>query len=148
LFVTNVGVVIGNARSLRATARLGSPAPVIGVQARLPMPMPPGDPVALRTGLWTLPLVVVLLACVVIGVGAVAGADPSPRASFVSGACLVGNDPYARVPCRERHDARLVAVVDRTGECPLSTHASPVERGGVLCVRPARRAVVGASRGP
>ena len=148
LFVTNVGVVVDNARSLRATTRLGRPAPVAGVRARLPMPMPPGDPVALRAGFWTLPLVVVLLVCGAIGFGALAGPDPSPTASFVPGACLVGTDPYAPVPCHDRHDARLVTVVDRTGQCPASTHASAVVGRGVLCVRPAGRAVVGAAREP
>ncbi len=148
LFVTNVGVVVQNARSLRAIARLGRPAPVAGVRARLPMPMPPGDPVALRAGFWTLPLVVVLLVCAVIGFGALAGPDPSPRASVVPGACLAGTDPYAPVPCSQRHDARLVAVVDRTAECPASTHAAVVEGRGVLCVRPVGSAVVGAPRRP
>jgi hypothetical protein len=148
LFVTNVGVVVDNARSLRAITRLGRPAPVVGVRARLAMPMPPGDPVALRAGFWTLPLVVVLLVCGVIGFGALTGADPSPAASLVPGACLVGTDPYAPVPCHDRHDARLVAVVDRAGQCPASSHASVVEGRGVLCVRSAGKAVVGAAREP
>jgi hypothetical protein len=148
LFVTNVGVVVDNARSLRAITRLGRPAPVVGVRARLAIPMPPGDPVALRAGFWTLPLVVVLLVCGVIGFGALTGADPSPAASLVPGACLVGTDPYAPVPCHDRHDARLVAVVDRAGQCPASSHASVVEGRGVLCVRSAGKAVVGAAREP
>jgi hypothetical protein len=141
-------VVVRNARSLRASARLGRPAPVAGVRARLPMPMPSGDPVALRAGFWTLPLVVVLLVCAVIGFAAFAGPDPSPPASLVPGACLVGTDPYAPVPCGDRHDARLVAVVDRAVECPGSTHASVVEGRGVLCVRPVGSALVRAPRGP
>ena len=115
---------------------------MVGVRARLPMPMPPGDPVALRAGFWTLPLVVVLLVCGVIGFGALAGSDASPTASFVPGACLVGTDPYAPVPCRHHHDARLVAVVDHTGQCPASTNASVVEGRRVLCVRSVGRTVV------
>jgi hypothetical protein len=70
LFVTNVGVAVDNARSLRTISRLGRPTRVVGVRARLPLPMPPGDPVALRAGCWTLPLVVVVLVCGVIGFGA------------------------------------------------------------------------------
>jgi DnaJ domain len=148
LFITNVGVVLDNARSLRTIARLGRPTPVVGVRARLPMPMPPGDPVALRAGFWTLPLVVVLVVCGVIGFRAFAEPDPSPAASFVPGACLVGTDPYAPVPCQDPHGARLVAIVDRTAECPASTHPSVAEGRGVLCVRPIRTAVVGAPREP
>jgi len=70
LFLTNVGVALDNARSLRKIARLERPTRVVGVAARLPRPMPPGDPVALRAGFWTLPLVVVVLVCGVIGFGA------------------------------------------------------------------------------
>jgi hypothetical protein len=148
LFVTNVGVVVDNARSLRTITRLGRPTRAVGVRARLPTPMPPGDPVALRAGFWTLPLVVVLLVFGVIGFRALAGPDPSPAASFVPGACLVGTDPYAPVPCHDHHDAHVVALVDRTGKCPASTHASVVEGRGVLCVRPTGRTVVGAPREP
>ncbi len=99
-------------------------------------------------GFWTLPLVVVLLVCGVIGFGALAGSDASPTASFVPGACLVGTDPYAPVPCRHHHDARLVAVVDHTGQCPASTNASVVEGRRVLCVRSVGRTVVKRPLGP
>jgi hypothetical protein len=148
LFVTNVGVVSGNARSLRAIGRLRRPAPVAGVRARLPMPMPPGDPVVLRAGLWTLPLVVLLIVCIVVGLGSVAGAETSAPPSFVPGSCVAGRDPHTPVRCREQHAARVVAVVDRIGECPASKRPSSVEGDGARCVGPAGRTVVGAPRGP
>jgi DnaJ domain len=152
LFVTNIGVVVRNGRSLRATAALRRPAPVAGVRARLPMPMPPGDPLALRTGFWTLPVVIVLLVCLGLGFGAVTGPDPSRGASFVPGACLAGRDPYTPVPCSDRHDVLLVTVVDRAQQCPAATDASPVDGRRVLCVRPApsdgNGGADGGSRGP
>ena len=149
LFVTNVGVVVDNARSLRAITRTRAPgAGGRGAGAA-------GDAHAARRSGGA--------ACGLLDAPArrrppglrrdrlrraLAGADPSPAASLVPGACLVGTDPYAPVPCHDRHDARLVAVVDRAGQCPASSRASVVEGRGVLCVRSAGKAVVGAPREP
>jgi len=135
LFVSNVGVVVRNARTLRRAESLARPARVPGAAGPLDEPMSPGSPMVCRAGFWVLPVIIGLVACIWAGVGV---GDPGAAATerhLSPGSCLVGLHTVTAVPCTEAHDAVIVARADLPSKCPDVAQAY-LEDGmkRVLCV--------------
>jgi hypothetical protein len=120
----NVKLIVENTRGLRRAAGLESPRRVAGVRAHLTRPMPPGEPVLLRSSFWFVVLCVLfatvgtLLGARHLVTGSETGSGEQLLSRFAIGQCLAGTEHVVAVRCSLPHRAQIAARVAEPGDCP------------------------------
>lgn len=133
-FFQNLASVVANLAAYSRIRRLEAPRPNPGwVLSLTDRPLDPGRPLWRRSGVWF--AAALLVALVSWGASDQSGPTAS-RPRLEPGACVAFVGTSARaVPCDEPHDAVVLDIVERAGDCPLDADYAGVRGDGrVVCL--------------